>query len=76
MSRWGWLLTFLVYQGVRRHHEHELGQTQRNENDRSEERSQDNGIAGAGLKHKPATAIQAWAVWDLAGKRWLYEGFW
>ncbi len=34
------------------------------------------GVAGAGAEHLSATAIRAWAVWDLAGKRWLYEGFW
>jgi hypothetical protein len=33
-------------------------------------------IAGAGLKRDPATAIRAWAVWDLAGRRWLSERIW
>ncbi len=33
-------------------------------------------IAGAGLIHKPATAIRAWAIFDSAGKHWLREGFW
>jgi hypothetical protein len=30
-------------------------------------------IAGAGLIAKPATVLRAWAVWDLAGRRWLAE---
>jgi hypothetical protein len=47
-----------------------------NDDDRPEGRSLISGVAGEGLKHKPATAIRAWAVWDLAGKRWLREGFW
>jgi hypothetical protein len=33
-------------------------------------------IAGAGLIAKPATVMRAWALWDLAGKRWLREAFW
>jgi hypothetical protein len=47
-----------------------------NDNDRREGRSQIREVAGAGLERKPATAIRAWAVFDLAGKRWLREGFW
>ena len=33
-------------------------------------------IAGAGLIAKPATVIRARAIWDLAGQRWLDDGFW
>jgi hypothetical protein len=47
-----------------------------NENDRPEGRSRVSDIAGAGLKRKPATEVRALAAWDLAGKRWLHEGFW
>jgi hypothetical protein len=47
-----------------------------NESDRPEGRSQINDIAGEGLIAKPATAFRAWAVWDLAGKHWVYERIW
>lgn len=47
-----------------------------NDDDRSGERSRMFGVAGAGAEHLSATGIRAWAVWDLAGKRWLSEGFW
>jgi len=33
-------------------------------------------IAGAGLIRDPATEIRAWAVWDLAGRRWISEQIW
>jgi hypothetical protein len=33
----------------------------------------DKAIAGAGLIPNPATAIRAWAVWDLVGQRWTHE---
>lgn len=36
----------------------------------------DRTIAGAGLKRDPATAIRAWAVWDLTGRCWLAERIW
>jgi hypothetical protein len=36
----------------------------------------DSYIAGEGLIAKPATAIRAWAVWDLAGRRWICERIW
>ena len=33
-------------------------------------------IAGAGLIRDPATEIRAWAVWDLADRRWIHERIW
>jgi hypothetical protein len=30
-------------------------------------------VAGAGLIAKPATAFRAWALWDLANRRWICE---
>jgi hypothetical protein len=39
-------------------------------------RSGDSCIAGEGLIAKPATAIRAWAVWDLADRRWIRERIW
>jgi hypothetical protein len=33
-------------------------------------------IAGEGLIAKPATTFRAWALWDLAGQRWICERIW
>ncbi len=33
-------------------------------------------IAGAGLIAKPATAIRALAIWELAGRCWISERIW
>jgi hypothetical protein len=32
--------------------------------------------SGGGMKRVPATEVLAWAVWDLAGQRWICERIW